>query len=52
VGDGVKWPCNIHRERNGEKIFEMFSDQVQINRNLKDDLFELPGNIKVLPKDK
>ena len=52
VGGGVKWPCNIRRERNGEKIFEMFSDQVQINRNLKDNLFELPGNIKVLPKGK
>ena len=52
VGGGVKWPCNIRRERNGEKIFEMFSDDVHINRNLKDNLFELPGNIKVLPKGK
>ena len=52
VGGGVKWPCNIRRERNGEKIFEMFSDDVRINRNLKDNLFELPGNIKVLPKMK
>jgi hypothetical protein len=52
VGSGVKWPCNIRRERNGEKIFEMFSDQVQINKDLKDNLFELPGNIKVLPKGK
>jgi hypothetical protein len=52
IGGGVKWPCNIHRERNGDKIYEMFADQVQINKDLKDDLFELPGNVKVLPKGK
>jgi hypothetical protein len=52
LGDGVKWPCNIRRERNGEKVFEMFSDQVAINKDLKDDLFALPGDIKVLPKAK
>jgi len=52
VGRGVKWPCNIRRERNGDKIFEVFSDDVHINRTLKDNLFELPGNVKVLPKGK
>ena len=52
VGNGVMWPCNIRRERNGEKIFEMFSDHVEINQDLKDSLFTLPGDIKVLPKAK
>ncbi|HUI56845.1 MAG TPA: hypothetical protein VLY04_17845 [Bryobacteraceae bacterium] len=52
VGHGVKWPFNIRRERNGEKIFEMFSDDVQINKDLTDDLFTLAGNIKILPKAK
>lgn len=52
VGGGVMWPCNIRRERNGEKIYEMFSDQVEINKDLKDNLFTLPGDIKVLPKGK
>lgn len=52
VGGGVMWPCNIRRERNGEKIYEMFSDTVEINKNLKDNLFTLPGDIKVLPKGK
>ena len=50
VGGGVKWPFEVHRERNGEKIYEMFSDSVEINRNLKDDLFTLPANLKMLPK--
>jgi hypothetical protein len=30
----------------------MFSDQVEINKDLKDNLFALPGDIKVLPKGK
>ena len=50
VGGGVMWPFQILRERNGEKIFEIFSESVTINGNLKDDLFMLPGNIKVLKK--
>ncbi|MBZ5617971.1 MAG: hypothetical protein LAQ69_04440 [Acidobacteriia bacterium] len=49
---GVKWPCTILRQRNGEKIFEMYSDSVEINRNLTDNLFTLPGNVKMLPKAK
>lgn len=52
VGGGVKWPCTIERVRNGEKIFQMYSDSVEINKNLTDNLFTLPGNIKVLPKAK
>lgn len=50
VGGGVKWPFDIRRERNGEKIFEMYSDSVQINQDLTDDRFSLPGDIKMLPK--
>ena len=38
------WPCNIRRDRNGEKIYEMYADQVDINKDLKDDLFALPGD--------
>jgi hypothetical protein len=52
LGGGVMWPGNIRRERNGEKIYEMFSDQMEINKDLKDNLFALPGDIKVLPKGK
>jgi len=48
VGGGVKWPFDIRRERNGEKIYEMYSDSVEINKNLGDDLFTLPGGIKML----
>lgn len=50
--NGVKWPISIRRERNGEKTFELYSDSVQINKNLKDDLFSLPPKVKILPKAK
>ncbi|HEV3202300.1 MAG TPA: hypothetical protein VGZ73_30590 [Bryobacteraceae bacterium] len=50
--NGVKWPQVIQRQRNGEKIFEMYSDAVEINQNLKDTLFALPVNAKMLPKAK
>ena len=52
VGGGVMWPFSIRRERNGEKIFEMYSDSVEINRDLRDDLFTLPADMKILPKPK
>ena len=52
VGGGVMWPCNIRRDRNGDKIYEMYADQVEINKDLKDNLFALPGDVKVLPKGK
>jgi hypothetical protein len=46
VGGGVMWPCNIRRERNGEKIYEMISEQVEINQSFKDKLFTLGGDTK------
>jgi len=50
VGGGVQWPFTILRERNGEKIYEIFSDSVTINKNLTDDKFLIPSNIKKLEK--
>ena len=52
VGGGVKWPYDVRRERNGEKIFELFAETVEINKDLQDNLFTLPGNLKLLPKGK
>jgi hypothetical protein len=50
--DGVMWPHAIRRQRNGEKIYEIFSDRVTINQGLQDELFTLPANIKMLKKPK
>ena len=52
VGGGVMWPFTIRRERNGEKIYEIFSESVAINQGLNDSLFMLPANMKILKKQK
>jgi hypothetical protein len=48
VGEGVQWPFAIQRERNGEKLFELYSDSVTINQALPDKLFLLPADAKKL----
>jgi hypothetical protein len=48
VGGGVYWPYYMLRKRDGEKVYQIFSESVQINQNLPDSLFVLPSNIKIL----
>jgi hypothetical protein len=50
VGGGVMWPFVIQRERDGEKVFSLYSESVTINQALADKLFALPGNMKILPE--
>ena len=50
--EGVQWPASIRRLRNGEKIYEMNSETIEINRNLKDDLFTLSSKTPLLPAAK
>ena len=52
IGGGVQWPYVVRRERNGERIFEMFSDQVQVNPEVEASEFALPKNVKMLPPAK
>jgi len=47
---GVQWPHQILRERNGEKIYEIFSESVVINQDLTDNLFSLPAPGKTVEK--
>ena len=47
--NGVQWPFDIERQRNQEKIFQIFSDSVKINDSkISDALFEVPSGIKRL----
>ena len=49
TGDGVQWPYSIERDRNGEKVFEIFSTSVEINsKKASDDKFVLPSGITLL----
>jgi hypothetical protein len=45
---GVQWPWVIQRERDGEKVYEIYSDSVEINKALPDTTFQLPSDIKKL----
>jgi hypothetical protein len=49
---GIMWPYSIQRERNGEKVYEIYSDRVQFNQNLPSSTFSLPPGVKLLPKEK
>ena len=44
----MMWPFAIRRERNGEKIFEMYSESVEINQDLKDSMFTLAAGFENL----
>jgi hypothetical protein len=49
AGEGVQWPFAIERDRNGEKIYEIFSSSVEVNdKKATDDLFQLPSTLKLL----
>jgi len=50
--NGVMWPWAITRTRDGEKVFEIFSDSVLINQGLDDGKFTLPANLRILPEGK
>lgn len=46
---GVLLPWNIRKERDGEQIYEQFASEIEINQQLKPDIFELPRGIEMLP---
>ncbi|HYL36217.1 MAG TPA: hypothetical protein VEV17_09930 [Bryobacteraceae bacterium] len=46
---GIQWPYAIERDRNGEKIYSIFSESVEFNdKKVSDNLFVLPSTIKLL----
>jgi hypothetical protein len=46
---GIQWPFMIQRDRNGEKIYEIFSDSVKVdNPKETESLYSLPSTIKLL----
>jgi hypothetical protein len=38
---GIQWPRQVTRERNGDKIYQVFAESVVFNQNLTDDLFSI-----------
>jgi hypothetical protein len=50
VTNRVMWPFATERERDTEKIFEMYSETVTVDDPLADNLFQLPNGIRILKK--
>ena len=48
--NGVFWPWVIQRERNGERIYEMFSESVSFNNGVTDEKFMLPASTKIIDR--
>jgi hypothetical protein len=44
------WPYDVQRERDGEKVYEMYADSVTVGDPLAESLFELPTGTKILKK--
>ena len=42
---GVKLPLETRRDRNGQKIFEMFVESEEINKSLRDEVFNESVNL-------
>ncbi|MBV8842899.1 MAG: hypothetical protein JO307_08820 [Bryobacterales bacterium] len=49
---GIQWPHQITRERNGERIYQIFSESVSINRDLTDSVFAVPNGPATKPNVK
>lgn len=50
--NGVQWPLNLQRERDTEKLTEIYDDSVEIDGGLPEDLFRLPNDIQLLKKER
>ncbi len=46
AGNGVMWPHDIQRERDGSKILELYSDKVTVGDDFKPGMFDRPAGVK------
>lgn len=49
---GVLWPLNLQRERDTEKLAEIYDETITIDAGIPDNLFKLPNDIQILKKPK
>jgi hypothetical protein len=50
VGDRVMWPFDTQRERDTEKLFELYAEKITIGENMPESMFRLPPGIKIIKK--
>ncbi len=51
AGGGVMWPLDFQRERDGEKVYQMFSDAVSVGNHFDAAIFALPRGMEMLKKE-
>lgn len=49
---GINWPMDIRRDRNGVKVYEMYSDSAEFNKDFNDSVFALPPKLKMMKQGK
>jgi hypothetical protein len=49
---GVQWPLDLQRERDTEKLTEIYDETVETDTGLRAELFQLPGKTPMLQKQK
>lgn len=50
AGNGVMWPHETERDRDGEKVYQLIADSAKVGV-FNDGMFELPGNVKILKRN-
>ena len=50
VGDGIQMPFSTRRERNGQKVYEIYATKISVNQPLPPKIFDLPPGVKILHK--
>jgi hypothetical protein len=48
IGNRVMWPFDIQRERDGEKIYQMFSEQAKAGEPVDSSTFQLPPGVQII----
>jgi hypothetical protein len=46
--NGIQWPMDLQRERDGAKVSQIYNEEVKFNQAIKGDVFELPAGIRIL----
>jgi len=52
AGKGVMWPLDLQREKDTEKVTEIYDEKVEVDIGLPDELFKLPSDMQILHKEK
>ncbi len=50
AGNGVMWPYDVQRERDKERLSQLYADKIVIGETLDPGMFELPPGMKIIEK--